>query len=229
MHAFMARPAAIRAALGVGTAVLLAILWAGGMVATVKPLASNAAPDASPSAGLAFNAAAYVDSIWPSRVVPAARQGVALPTLLTELKADPEAAKKRYGHVVGGVANYLVRFTGIVNKIDTSSPLGALTVTVKTPAAAVSVQVQVGPVILGTAVRDALPFINFNEFLNQVQYGGVADALNAKVKKVVLSKLDLGKLAGRKISVDGALPYDGTEPDDLTVTPIVLSSEQRAP
>ena len=45
------------------------------------------------------------------------------------------------------------------------------------------VTVLTGPVIRGTALRDALPFIQFSQFTNQLEYARVSNALNDRSVK----------------------------------------------
>jgi predicted lipoprotein len=224
MMAIRMRPAAVRSAAGVGICLVVAALWAGGLVATAVPIAPKPGAPASSGNGTPFDATTYVESIWQTKVLAAlAQHAVPLDVLLAALKADPAAAAKRYGNEIAGQANFLVNFTGTVTKVDTSTPLGAITVTVPINGVSTDVKVEIGPVILGTALRDALPFISFGQFLNQIQYGDVADALNAKVEGDI-SKVDVSKLQGKKISVAGAFAYDSADPSDVAVTPVILKA-----
>ncbi|MGH7118646.1 MAG: DUF2291 domain-containing protein [Acetobacteraceae bacterium] len=205
--------------------VLLAVLWANGMVATVHPLGGAAAEDSAPSSGLAFSPAAYVARIWKPRVVQAARhESVTLPELLAALAKDRKAALAHYGHEVAGTWNILVRFSGTVSGVDTSSPIGTLTIDAASSRGTIPVKIAIGPVILGTTLRDSLNFISFGEFLNQIQYGAVADELNNRVVKDVVGPLHGEALKGRKLTVFGAYTYDDADPDDITVTPVLLEA-----
>lgn len=212
-----------RGALSICLCVLLAMLFAEGMVVTVVPLAITTAGDSSPASGLAFNAKAYVDRIWPKKVVPAAlHESVPLPTLLAAIGRDKPAALRRFGHRVDGTYNMLVRFSGKVSRIDASSPMGAVTVDVAAGSRSIPVKVAIGPVILGTSLRDAMKFISFQAFLNQVQYGDVADDLNNHVTKDVIRSLQLTRIRGRRIEVFGAYTYDDANPRTIAVTPVIL-------
>ncbi len=203
---------------------IFAALWVGGMVATVKPIGGSAAGDSHPSAGFAFKPDAYVGRIWGTRVVPHVRShSVKLTTVLAAVTKDKSAALARYGHKVAGTYNILVRFTGTVGKLDTSSPIGTMTVNVA-GASPVAVKIATGPVILGTTLRDSLKFISFEEFLNQIQFGDVADALNKRVVKDVVAPLDLAKLKGQRVTIYGAWTYDDGNPADITVTPVIVNA-----
>jgi predicted lipoprotein len=211
-------------------AAVLAALWVAGLVATVKPIAGASARDSFPAAGLAFKPKAYVARIWAKRVVPDVRkESVALTGFLSAVSKNKAAALHRFGNKVANAYNVLVHFTGTVGRIDTSSPIGTITVDVPAGAKQIAVKVATGPVILGTTLRDSLKFISFGEFLNQIQYGDVADALNSRVVHDVIAPLDLGKLKGRSVTVYGAYTFDGSAPDDITVTPVIFESRKGTP
>jgi predicted lipoprotein len=71
------------------------------------------------------------------------------------------------------------------------------------------VAVLTGPVIRGTALRDALPFIQFSQFTNQLEYARVANALNDRAVKVAqAAQIHVGdtvRYAGA-VSKEGVVP-----------------------
>ena len=77
--------------------------------------------------------------------------------------------------------------------------------------------------INGTALRDAVGFINFNQFVNQVDYADAATALNNQVKAKVLKGLDPDALEGKKVSVHRA-PSPRSAPTVVTITPVKLEA-----
>lgn len=207
--------------------VVLIVLFWQGLVVTVVPIGGDTAGDSQPSAGLSFSPKAYVARIWPAQVVPTvSKDAVPLPELLAALAKDRPAALKTYANKVGGTENMLVRFTGKVGAIDTSTPIGTLTVDVANGGTTVPVHVAIGPVILGTTLRDALKFISFGEFLNQIQYGDVADELNSMVTAKVVTPDAAAKLKGRIVAVSGAYAYDDGDPQKITVTPVILTVDK---
>lgn len=63
--------------------------------------------------------------------------------------------------------------------------------------------VQLGPVIRGTALRDALDFLVFTDFRDQIEFAKLARALNDQAhQRLVLPDADL---TGRSLSVTGAM------------------------
>src|SRR5262249_54046477 len=69
--------------------------------------------------------------------------------------------------------------------------------------------IQAGPVIRGTVLRDALPFLQFSQFTNQLEYARVAAALNERAIKVAS---DAQVQPGETIRYAGAVSSDGIVP-----------------
>ena len=209
-----------------GILIVLLVLWFTGLLATVKPASSAESLQAVMEGGTAFDKVKFVDGIWESKVIPTVeKDSVDIGTLLASIGKDPEEAAREYGNNVGGADNYLVQFAGRVVNVDTKSLTGTVTVDVQDGGKSLPVKIQIGPIILGTALRDAVKFITFEQFTNQMQYGGVSDELNSRVSQLVISRIDLKTLLGKGISVKGAYTYDSTNPKDILVTPVIVGVE----
>lgn len=155
----------------------------------------------------AFSAVRYVASIWSAKVVPTVRkQAVPATTLLPAVTADPTAASKKYGHQAGidGQYSFLVSGSGTVTAVGTDEPTGPITVALTSGGKPLTVQIDTGPVFAGTALRDSMSFIGFNDFTNQIDYANVAVQLNNKVRTSVVAGLDRGSLTGKHVTFAGA-------------------------
>ncbi len=169
-----------------------------------------------------FDKVAYVDGIWESKVLPTVQQNaVDFSTLYNELKLNQDAASQKYGKKVGGPYNFLTKFEGKVLSADTSSRVGVIKVETQTPNGAAILTVQVGPVVQGTSIRDALGFIAFNDFVNQLQFADVADELNTRALQNALNDTDPTTLVGKTVDITGAFTLDNI--DDLVVTPVFMT------
>ena len=84
------------------------------------------------------------------------------------------------------------------------------------------VQLQTGPAINGTDLRDATGTIQFGQFTNQIEYQNAGSALNKEMKKQVLSKVDVANLAGKTVAGVGAFRA-AADPMTWLVTPVKLS------
>jgi len=166
-----------------------------------------------------FNADDYVGSIWSSKVVPAVdKQSVDLPKLLAALKQDQSAASSKYGVSAGTSVPYAfdVHVVGVVKSVDTSTPVGVMKLEI--PGVSSDVEIAVGPLVLGTALRDSMPFITLNTFTNQVQYATVSQALNKKALSVAFENTSPKDLEGKKVEVWGAFALQSL--DSITITPV---------
>lgn len=164
--------------------------------------------------------AAYADSVWASKVVPTVTEkAVDAATLLPAIAKDPVAAGSTYGiaSTSGGSPTYMVKGSGEVVKVDSADPLGPVTVDL---GKGLKVQIATGPVITGTAIRDAMG-IGFGEFANQIAYQNVGTALNNKSKTEVIAKLDLKSLEGRTLTFEGA--FSASSVDQVLVVPTTLT------
>ena len=81
--------------------------------------------------------------------------------------------------------------------------------------------IQIGPVIRGTAVRDALDFIRFTDFVNQLEFAGVAGALNDNVITAVLQTAP-GVVSGAEVTFVGAVPVSAST-RTLEIVPVKLT------
>jgi predicted lipoprotein len=83
----------------------------------------------------------------------------------------------------------------------------------------VEAAVQVGPVIRGTAIRDALPFIKFSDFANQIEYAQVASLLNDRVLDQLRQLPKPATLVGQRVRIVGAL---STSASSWEITPMTF-------
>lgn len=164
--------------------------------------------------------AAYADSIWAEKVVPTiADKAVDAMTLLPAIEKDAVAAGTQYGvpSTTGGAPTFMIKGSGKVAKVDTSDPHGPVTVDL---GKGLEVKIGTGPVITGTALRDAVG-IGFGEFTNQIDFQNVGTALNNKAKTEVIAKIDLASLEGKTLAFTGA--FAASSVDQILVVPTELT------
>jgi predicted lipoprotein len=205
--------------------ILLAVAILTGLtgckIVSNKDLAADTASSADN-----FDAKAYVGKIWTAKVVPAFAQANDLATLLPEIAKDPDAAGKAHGHN-GGSGNpwsYEVKGKGKVASVDTSSRRGLITLDLAGATPPVEVQLQIGPVVFGSGLRDSLPFIQFGDFVNQIQFAQVSRALNDQAVSTVRKQIDPKTLTGKTVDFAGGATIDSTS-GPITVTPVTLKVE----
>jgi predicted lipoprotein len=210
--------------------VLLALAAAPGCSPpwTVRPIES--AKSDAPQAGIS-DPAAWVDSIWSSKLLPAVEQGaVDARVLLDAWKSSPEQTEMRFGRrETNGPVYFLVKGAGTVVSVDQRSRNGLALVDFAPFDGRPDLSIQIGPVLRGTSLRDATGLVRFNDFLNQLQYADAANALNERVLAQVLAQLDVPRLKGRRVSFAGTLAADRKADPPLSgVIPVRLTTEERA-
>ncbi len=188
---------------------------------TIRPIESKEQKPAASSQQ--FNADAYVDSIWQSKAVPTMlEKAVDLSTVLTGLDADAEAAKKQYSSGdAGGATHFIIKGTGRVSRVESRSQNRTITVTLPKYQGKTEIAIQVGPVFRGTALRDAVGFIQFNQFVNQLQFAEVGNKLNDRVAASVVKDFDLATAQGKQVSFHGAFTL--SERSKIVITPVTLN------
>lgn len=195
-------------------AIVVVALALAGLGITVVPDSEVANTDLAGNP--TFEAKQYVDSLWASRVVPLVRDKAAdAATVLAAMAQDVDAAGQKYGHrprAGDGPWNLIVRGEGQIKTADTALRHATLTVDV----GGHDVVLQLGPVIFGTTLRDSLPFVSFEQVVNQIQFAQVSRELNDRATAMARAGLDVSKLTvGSKVSFAGAM--SATQPPTVTV------------
>jgi predicted lipoprotein len=192
----------------------LLIIFVGAMALSTKAVKIGSGADTQVKV---FEPQAYGKTQFPKTRSAIEGRAVSADTLAAAIAKDPDAAGKQYGIAGGGVGPEMsVKFTGVVGKEDS----GVYYVKVPNVPDSLSIRVQTGPAINGTDLRDATGNISFGQFVNQIDYQNAGYAINAEMKKEVLSKIDTAKLAGKTISVVGV--FQLVNPDGWLVTPVAL-------
>jgi predicted lipoprotein len=190
------------------------LVVAGVGLATTKYISIEDA-EAAASEG-SFDPASYADEHFDSEIVPQIEdEAVDLATLLTDLSNGADEAE--FGHTPGSGSSYSfpVTFTGTAGALNGS----ILPVTVEGVPAETTVQVQVGPAINGTALRDVTGTVSFNDFTNQLEFQEVATEFNNRVRDGVLA--EVGPIEeGQTVAVTGA--FTRVNPALVSVVPVVI-------
>jgi predicted lipoprotein len=180
---------------------------------------------AAAAAKTAFDPNAKVQAIWQPQVVPYfEKRAGELKDVLQLATSSPDQAGERYGNPRKQSSSpwtYAVKFTGKVIAADTASRAATLDVDADGDGKA-DAKVQIGPALRGTALRDTLDFVNFNEFKNQIEWAQFGKAFNEKANTAFLSAIPRDGLAGKTVTVIGAFPVPNNGQLPL-VTPCQLT------
>jgi len=193
-------------------------------VATIRPIESQD----TGSGPQEFDAVKYVESLWAEEMPGVLEQAVDLAELLPVVAGGADIAGARWGRREGnGPYHVIVKGSGRVLEVDLSSRTGIAVLQIETPEGPARARLQVGPVLQGTSIRDALPGVSFDQFVNQIQFADVANELNATAEREVLGALQREDLAGTSLRVVGMATLDGAD-GLVTVTPVRLEPEAQA-
>ena len=164
---------------------------------------------AAAAAKTAFDPNAKVEAIWQPEVVPYfEKRAGELKDVMQLATSNPDAAGEKYGNPRKQSSSpwtYAVKITGKVVAADTASRAATLDVDADGDGKA-DAKVQIGPALRGTALRDTLEFVNFNEFKNQIEWAQFGKAFNEKANTAFLAAVPRDGLTGKTVTVIGAFP-----------------------
>lgn len=180
---------------------------------------AGTSPAANSFENKAFDPKAQVSDIWASKVLPTLKgKAGSFPDLQAAMQANLDEAGAKYGHRERGEGapwNFATTLKGRIVEANTESSAAKLGVDVNGDGKA-DVEVQIGPVLRGTAIRDSLPFISFTNYTNQVEFAQLANAFNDEAFKTALKDLPRATLKGRNVELLGAFTSG-----DATATPVI--------
>lgn len=165
-----------------------------------------------------FDAESFVDEYWSERIIPTIRRdAVDLDLVL----ADPRGTDEdQTGNL--STEPVIIHGRGRVAELDDSSEARRLLVDLAPHDGRTDVGLQIGPVIRGTALRDAMDFISFDQFENQLEYASVSRTLHDRLRETLLDTLDAEALVGQEITFYGVL--SARRVDTPLVTPTEIST-----
>ncbi|MDP3129966.1 MAG: DUF2291 domain-containing protein [Bacillota bacterium] len=173
-----------------------------------------------------FDPKAYAKENWAKIETEILGQPADLRELVAGLREKPEAANEKYGKRkdVTALYNYIVAGKAKVVSVNTESSAGYLEIDIPDISGKEKVKIQIGPVYKTTSIRDALAFVKFGDFINQVDFANVAKEINFYVRDNVVTGLDTANLAGKQISFVGAFTEDST--GTILITPVQIGVQK---
>ncbi|SEL08382.1 DUF2291 family protein [Pacificibacter marinus] len=171
--------------------------------------------------------AAYARDVWDAQVLPTVTNNlVSISDLRAAQAQDPEAAGQAHGLRPEGEANpwnFAVSGSGIVVEAKLKSRAAKLQIDTDADGVA-DLTIQLGPVIRGTALRDAMPFLTFTDFRDQIEFAKLAGGLNAMAHERLEIPDPETDVTGQTVSFEGVFSYKNatTKPE---VVPTMLTFE----
>jgi predicted lipoprotein len=167
-----------------------------------------------------FNGVDYVAKLWDAEVIPVVRdQAHPIEAVLSAVEGGLDKAGPEFGHrpaEEGSPWSFVVKGTATIKEKNTTSRAG----TVLTAKGPVPVTIQIGPVIKGNSLRDAMPFINFQNFTNQLEFAEVGRAFNTRVTNELKAAID-ALAPGQTIDYAGTFSLN-TASDKILLTPVLI-------
>jgi predicted lipoprotein len=85
------------------------------------------------------------------------------------------------------------------------------------------VELQIGPVVRGTALRDSTGLVSFNQFSNQLDYADVSKEMNGRALKTAFANAPAASLAGKTMTFFGAFTFDPHSKSPVLITPVKIT------
>lgn len=162
---------------------------------------------------------AYAADTYDSTITYIHDHATDLTTLLTDLQSDEQATSEELGRRDGEAAyTFAVTATGTIEE----GGFGQVNLAVEGVPDGVTVSIQTGPALMGTALRDVTGETTFDMFENQIDYAQVGLSLNEPLKTGVLADNDLASMLGQRITVVGAFAY--SDADHVVITPVSIEA-----
>ncbi len=122
-----------------------------------------------------------------------------------------------------GTETVAVKTEATVTELITKGPKNILALEIEGYDGEEEIQLQIGSVYSGTALRDIQTVKTFENFTNQTEWSQYAKALNAEMHTQIVEPLALDEsVVGKKISVAGGAVQSGSV---VTITPASLNVE----
>ena len=189
-----------------------------------------------------FDASAGGDSLWSDQLVPEiTEKAVDLAELLNssggDLFSDTASAMAAKVPTDSSAAAsksiiYAVKGTGTITEVvskavsEDASSKGYLLIKLDGYDGDDTIKLAVGPVNMDTSLRDAVDFMDINNYNGQKvttnEWAQVASNINTMVQDNVISKLDLTTASGKTAEFTGAFSVSSTKKDELFITPVIL-------
>jgi len=213
----------IRKILLVFVGTLLILMTAACVIVPIDPDAGDG-PVGS-AVAQAVDVESYLEEYWQAYIHPEINdRRVNLATLIQTASSDSwDYAGETYGEIRGDIgASYafITYGTAIVKETNTESRNGFIIVELEGQES-YEIRISIGPALSGTAIRDSIRFIDFNQFVNQVDFAKLATELNRIGNERAQENNDIFAMDGKTIEFTGAFTApNGSE--TISIMPIFL-------
>lgn len=175
---------------------------------------------------VAFNAGDNVANFWESTALPEMEEkAVDLEELLIALDGDMTAkageSYAKYSMGDSGELTYTVKGIGTISEVVTDKKAGYICLSLEGYTGDATIKIQIGTVFKGTSIRDALNFIDFNDYTNQIEWAEVSQSINTLIQNNVINPIGYEAFGiGKKVEFLGAFTVKAS--DEVLITPTKL-------
>ena len=165
-----------------------------------------------------FDPVSYVENIWESKIrTTIHNDSEEITFILDHLFKNQELAEEEYGHRSGtGSFSFMVNGKAEIVSLNKKSRVGTLGIKLEKEYDA-EIYITIGPVIKKDSIRDAVKFIKFNDFVNQLDFADVSRVIKVRVLNEIIGPLNLKEITGKNINFEGAITFD--RKDKIYITP----------
>lgn len=170
-----------------------------------------------------FDAKANVAESWDTVFLPELlKKALDLSDLYAKANGDFANVSDLGIYTMGdkGELNFTVKDSATVKENYSDKKAGYLVISIADIPEEQNIQLQVGPLFRGTSVRDNLQSINFDDYVNQIEWGGVSHSLNDKILETVINDSILSLKPGDKIDFSGC--FTVSPKGEILITPISI-------
>ncbi|OQP56044.1 hypothetical protein A4H97_20910 [Niastella yeongjuensis] len=167
----------------------------------------------------AFDAPAFVQKLWDGKLPARLDSAITLDALQAALKSNRGAAFNTYFNSmsIGNLRYGLVKLTGKVLSVSDDD----ITVLAGNSNEPLTVKV-ITEYVYGNAIRDASRLVDIKDFVNTADLNNISEALNKRVRNVVLPPFKAKVKKDDNVSVIGALELNEAHfsLNDLEIIPV---------
>ncbi len=170
-----------------------------------------------------FDAKANVSESWDTVFLPELlNKAIDMSDLYVKANGDFANVSDLGIYTMGdkGELNFTVKDSATVKENESEKKAGYLVINIDSIPNEQTIKLQVGPLFRGTSVRDNLQSINFDDYVNQIEWGGVSHSLNDKIYETVINDSILNLKSGDKIDFCGCFTVSPT--GEILITPISI-------
>lgn len=202
----------------------ICILTVSCVFVPIDPEKGNSKGNVISSGEKAIDLAVYLGDYLESAILPEIQERrTDLSNLISAAASGWETSGETYGvrkGEIGAKYNFIVHDTATVLEVNTESRAGFITIECEGLKTDYSIAIMIGPVLRGTAIRDSLVCVDFNQFVNQMDFAGLANELNKIGNENVLQNVDFETLSGKTIEFTGS--FTQPEGNEIQIMPFFM-------